>query len=80
MTDEELGKIVDDAAFKLGEHFDAVQILASNSDSEGTYGKMRGVGNFYARLGMAREFIDKDTNEMLGSKIADALNEDSDED
>jgi hypothetical protein len=28
---------------------------------------------------MAREFVDQDSNEMLGSKIADAINDDGDE-
>lgn len=69
MTAEQLSKIVEDAASALGEHFEAVQILVSNSDSEGTGGVSRGVGNFYARLGMAHEFIEKDSNEMLASMI-----------
>lgn len=80
MTAEELGKLVEDAAAALGEHYDAVQIMVSNSDGEGTRCIKRGVGNFYARLGMAREFVEQDSGEVLGSKIADALNEDSDED
>lgn len=79
MTAEELGKIVEDAAAALGEHFETVQILVSNSDGEGTRGIKRGVGNFYARLAQAREFVQQDSGEILGSKIADALN-DEDED
>lgn len=60
MTKEELGKIVEKAAAELGEHFDAVEILASVSDGEGSRCLKRGVGNFYARLGMAREFLQED--------------------
>lgn len=80
MNAEELGKIVEDAAAKLGEHFEVVQILVSNSDGEGTRCIKRGVGNFYARLGMSREFVEQDSGEVLGSKIADALNDDGEED
>lgn len=61
MTQEEqLTKIVEDAAKALGEHFEAVQIMVSNSDSDGTAAVNRGAGNFYARLAMAQEFIDQD--------------------
>jgi hypothetical protein len=60
MTAEEIGKIVEDAAKALGEHFEAVQILASNSDGEGSRCIKRGAGNFYARLAMAREMLQED--------------------
>lgn len=79
MTHEELSKIVEDAALALGEHFEAVQILVSNCDSDGTAVMRRGVGNFYARVGMAQEFIDLDKNEMLSFKVAEALNPEDEE-
>lgn len=79
MTNEELSKIVENAALALGEHFEAVQILASNCDQEGTAVVRRGVGNFYARVGMAQEFVDLDKDEMLSHKIAQALNPEDEE-
>lgn len=60
MTAEEIGKIVEQAAQALGEHFEAVQILASNSDGEGSRCIKKGAGNFYSRLAMAREFLQED--------------------
>lgn len=60
MNLEELTKIVEKAAADLGEHFEAVEILASNSDGEGTKCIKRGGGNYYARIAMAQEFVDED--------------------
>lgn len=80
MNAEELGKLVEDAASALGEQFEAVQIVASNSEGDGTRCIKRGVGNFYARLGMCREFVEQDSGEVLGSKIADALNDEEGDD
>lgn len=73
MTPEELGKIVEDAASALGEHYDAVQILASNSDGEGSQCVKRGVGNFYARLGMAREMLDEDQAQVWAKVFDERL-------
>ena len=43
----------------LGEHFDAVQILASQeTEKRETVLAAWGVGNWYARQGMAHEFIE----------------------
>ena len=46
----------------LGEHFDSVQILAThltvNGESVGAYW---GKGNWHARMGMAHDFIGKDS-------------------
>lgn len=74
MTNAEYTKIVFDAAAALGEHFDAVQILVSTSEGDGTYNCKQGVGNYYARLGLAREFVNEDEADILASRIACELN------
>lgn len=53
---------IDKALEILGEHFDAVQILASHETVDGnTVSAFWGVGNWYTRTGMAVEFLDKDS-------------------
>lgn len=74
MNLEELGKIVEKAAADLGEHFDAVEILASNSDGEGSDCVKRGTGNYYARLAMAQEFIDEDRAQVWAKVFDERLN------
>lgn len=74
MSPEQYTKIVNDAAAALGEHFEVVQIFVSSSEGEGTFECMQGVGNFYARLGLAREFIEDDRSDRLASKIAEMIN------
>ena len=74
MNLEELSKIVEKAVSDLGEHFDAVEILASNVDGEGSDCIKRGSGNFYARLGMAQEFIDEDRAQVWAKVFDERLN------
>lgn len=74
MTFAENTKIVADAACALGEHFDVVQILVSSSEGDDTFVCKQGTGNFYARLGLAREFVEEDRAVILASKIAYELN------
>lgn len=73
MTPEELGKLVENAAAALGEQFDTVQILTSNSDGDGTRCIKRGVGNFYARLGMAKEMLDEDQAQVWAKVFDERL-------
>lgn len=40
----------------LAEHFDAVEILVSRHDSDGTRTISKGAGNWHARLGLIREW------------------------
>lgn len=53
MLRERLGEV----ASELCEHFEAVQILCSYSDDSGTHFITKGSGNWYARQGMAHDFI-----------------------
>lgn len=75
MTSEEAGQFVERVAEHLGEHFDAVQILVSRSRPAGggTEGIRRGCGNWYARQGMAQEFISIDRAIDQANEIARAI-------
>ncbi len=45
----------------LSEHFDSVQILATRLEPDGrTVATILGSGNWYARTGLARFFLDQD--------------------
>lgn len=48
---------VDAAIAMLREHFDDIQILASVDDDGRTVEYFTGIGNFHARVNMAREFV-----------------------
>ena len=50
-------EIVKKALHDLGEHFESVQILATTVSEGQTLRSFSGCGNWYARLGMAHEFI-----------------------
>lgn len=54
---KELDDLLDRVAAKLSEHFEAVQIVASVTQREGTRFFKRGNGNWFARLEMCRQFI-----------------------
>lgn len=78
MTREELSNHVDRIAQDLAEHFDAVQILASHCEADGTMCMKRGRGNWYARQGMAQEFIQSNEAETNAEYIASKLEEGKD--
>lgn len=70
MTNEDIEKLeaenarqaIEKALEILGEHFDSVQILANHETVEGkTVAAFWGAGNWYARTGMAHEFLDQDS-------------------
>ncbi len=62
-------------ASQLGEHFDAVQILATRMAPEGggTERFACGSGNWYARQGMAQHFIKMDEADTLSVEIGRKL-------
>ena len=66
MKYEDAKQMIEAIASQLSEHFEAVQILASfpcdggNSTGTATQGVFSGRGNWYARQGMAHEFIERD--------------------
>lgn len=73
MTAEAAEKMLEEVAAKLGEHFDAVQILATWNQDGGSFHTKRGAGNWYARQGMAHEFINSDIAQDAAVQIAEHL-------
>lgn len=71
-------RLIECALNTLREHFDAVVILSTWTDADGTALISRGSGNYYARLGMAKEFIDKDQAQTGAHEIKEALDGDED--
>jgi hypothetical protein len=60
MPDDPLDKLIEKTALSLGEHFEAVQILATRTEADGeTYGYSRGCGNWHARIGLAQVFMER---------------------
>lgn len=77
MTNEEAGKILEDAVSKLGEFFEAVQIIVSWVDEEGaTHYVPRGSGNWYARQHMCQEFVGREKSAEIADQIGKVLKED----
>lgn len=66
---KELYRIIDQHADQLGEHFEAVQILATTSDGDCSLMVTGGNGNFYARRGMAQTFIDNEAADRIAIAI-----------
>jgi hypothetical protein len=73
MTEEESMKLIEKCSASLGEHYEAVQILVTWSESGLTYSQARGSGNWYARQGMAHEFIQKDIAQENAHQISKAI-------
>lgn len=73
-TPEERTQFIDDVAARLFEQFDSVQILVTFDEDGYTKSCFRGCGNFYARQGMAREFIQIDQARNQAKEIALELN------
>jgi hypothetical protein len=54
----------------LAEHFSAVQIVASEYDVSGTRFHARGEGDYYARLGLCKTFVDRAGADEIGEYVA----------
>lgn len=74
MSEPEASKIVDAALAILCEHFEAVQILTSTTAHDGTHRLFKGAGNWYARQGMAHEFIRMDQARTDADELARVIN------
>lgn len=70
---DELNNLVLPHVHQLMEHFDAVQILATVVSERGTELVAIGSGNWYARRGMAEEFINRDRAVTEANEIAEAI-------
>lgn len=70
MTNSEATAIVDQAIHLLREHFDDVQVLVTWTAEDGhTKDLFCGSGNWYARQGMAHEFLECDKAEVQSNTL-----------
>lgn len=69
MTKDELEAHLDKLTLELGEHCDAVQILACTVEAEGTRAYFKGSGNWYARKAMCQEFVERDQARTLAQEM-----------
>lgn len=68
---EAVNQILDQFLPKLMEHCDCVQVLVSfPSETGGTAHNFQGAGNWFARQGMAREFVNMDQAQTFATEIA----------
>ena len=60
---------------ELSEHFTSIQILATfdEEEEEISHFVTRGKGNWYARCGMAREFLSRDQAAILAKEFGEVL-------
>jgi hypothetical protein len=80
MKNPEANQRLEDAVNVLREHFDCVQILASweSDDGEGsTFFARRGSGNWYARQGMAHDFVQTSQSREIASELKQMLDEET---
>ncbi len=83
MTPEEgevLQEMLHDVALKLGEYFDSVQIHASLVDEMGTHAFHDGKGDFFARRGLAHEFLSRGNAELQALEINKEIDDTDDDD
>lgn len=73
MTNPDAEKLLEQFAAKIGEHFDCVQVLVSWTENGHTKGLKKGVGNWYARQGLAHEFINEDVAQENARQLSEAL-------
>jgi hypothetical protein len=77
MDSNNANAILSSAVERLGEHFDAVQILVSWNEQGQSHCMKSGAGNWYARQGMAHEFINQDVAQENAFQLANKLKEDA---
>lgn len=61
--------IVEKAINQLREHFDTVQIFCTRDYGQSTESFERGSGNFYARLGLAKVWVDCEVAADVNSRL-----------
>lgn len=74
MKPEEAQQMCEELAAKLHEHFDAVQIMVSWNNEGVTHAAKSGAGNWYARQGMAHEFINADIAQENAQQLSNYIN------
>lgn len=67
LNNEQAEAILERATNGLMEHFEAVQILVTWTDEKGdTFARVHGAGNWYSRVGMATEMIEREKAKIHG--------------
>lgn len=79
MTKDELRTHIGDLVSQLVEHGDAVQILFSRTDGDGTHFIQEGAGNWFARREMARHLLDAEDMQDQAGFIADRISIEDDD-
>lgn len=65
---------LDEILVELGEHFDCIQILGTYMGDDGNTNRVtRGKGNWYARQGVAREFLEMDAAQTTAYELAKVI-------
>jgi uncharacterized protein YciW len=72
---DDISKLVDRAVATLQEHCSSVHVMVSVQQDGCTRSIHRGAGDYYARLGLAHEFIDTTKQQDSAAHIATALKE-----
>lgn len=70
---KDLSEKLDQISAILGEHFDAVQILATSYEGGYTECWTHGIGNWYARYAMCQKFLERDKSQESAQDISEAL-------
>lgn len=73
MNGDEAKKMLDAMASRLGEHFEAVQIMVTWQENGQTFGLKRGVGNWYARVALAQEMITVDMSCDMAHELSKVI-------
>lgn len=73
MDQKEVTRRVDQALDSLGEFFESVQIIATDSDVDGSTYIARGRGNFYARKGSVQQWLENDRHDDQAQYIGDVI-------
>jgi hypothetical protein len=73
LTPEQMLDVVRPHVTALMEHFEAVQIHVSICTPNGTEHVNLGAGNWFARQGMAQDFINQDRAHTEANEIAKAI-------
>lgn len=80
LTPQEQLAIVRQHVTALSEFFDSVQVLVSNTTDVGTEHVFLGSGNWFARQGMAHDFINKDRAQTEAHELAGVIHPPEDDD
>lgn len=76
MTPTEVHLLCNEAARSLSEHAENVQIMVTWNEEGLTHRYFVGAGNWYARVGLASEFLNQDFAQTNAKEIADSIHRD----